>query len=55
MTLNTNEVSRQNNSNSTEKEFISVSKEIKQVKIREIMNDFETYNKFTELDKDNDN
>ena len=50
MTLNTNEVSRQNNSNSTEKEFISVSKGIKQVKIREILKDFETYNKFTELD-----
>merc|ERR1712030_142717 len=50
MTVNTNEVSGQKTSNSTKNEFISVTKGVKQVKIRKIMKSFEDYNKFELLD-----
>ena len=49
MTVNTNEVSGQKTSNSTENEFISVTKGVKQVKTRKIMTYFEDYNKFSLL------
>ena len=41
---------RQKSSNSTETEFMLVSKGVKQVKPKEIIKDFEDYNKFTELE-----
>ena len=43
------DLTRQKTSNSTEMEFMLLSKGIKQVKPKEIMKDFEDYNKFTEL------
>ena len=49
MKVNTNEVSGQKTSNSTENEFISVTKGVKQVKTRKIMTYFDDYNKFSEL------
>ena len=49
MKVNTNEVSRQNTSNSTQNEFISVTKGVTQLKTRKIITYFEDYNKFSEL------